>query len=257
MDIARRHHLAALLLTLVVVGCSTTNNPIAPTGTSPNDVHGIVTITDQYRNARADRSGVVVTVAGTSWTRSDTTDALGKWHVYDAPAGVYTITAMRDSCDTAIIRGQSYSGADSLLIPALRLTMPLSLAMITTAQFDVRTEYVNRIVDSMPRTDTMLVIKITATTPCRNGAVWFRWDVFTSTTEDCDAFEISGGDIYTPSSGTLTYERSLTYADLHSHFGASLVGKQLYIHLRCGLPVAKTAANPKGCYPATIHAFTL
>ncbi len=249
--------LAALLLATLITSCSTTSNPTSPTTTSKNDVHGFVEVSDQYRNDMADRSGVVVTITSASWTRSDTTDAVGAWHIYDAPSGVYTVTATRDSCDTAVVRNQSYSGSDSLRIATMRLTMPLSVEMISNAQFDVRTEYVNTTIDSVLRTDTILVISLTADTPCRNGSVWFRWDVYNARTDDCDAFEISGGDIYTPLSGKLSYKRSLTYADLHSHFGPSLVGRKLYIMLRCGLPVAKTTANPKGCYPPAIHEFVL
>jgi len=249
--------LATLLLTLLGAGCTTTSNPTEPPATSKNDVHGQVVILDEYRNVRANRSGAIVTMASATWTRSDTTDALGKWHIYDAPAGVYTISATRDSCDTSAARSMTYTGSDSLAVPALHLTMPLSLNMITSATFDVQTKYTTRTVDSTLRTDTTLVIKFTATTPCRNDTVRFRWDVYGSMTEDCSAYDISGGDMFIPPTGVLRYERFLTYADLHSHFGPVLVGKKLYIQLRCELRVPKTTSNPKGCYPATVYEFSL
>lgn len=80
----------------VLCGCS---EDIAPASTGGSGtLTGRITITDYRGRAKADKSGVLVQVDGTSF--STLTDSNGNWTIYNLPSQTYSLTFSKEGCYT-------------------------------------------------------------------------------------------------------------------------------------------------------------
>jgi hypothetical protein len=113
-----------------LAGCSDSSEDVSTASSQKGPVSGYVGLIDAQGNSIADRSGVTVSVSGTSITA--TTDGTGKWTAPDIPLGIHTITFSKSGFGTKKEFSYAVVGGDTAYMPLEWLGQPPSQQLVIT-----------------------------------------------------------------------------------------------------------------------------
>lgn len=104
--------LSVFCISLVLLGCKGDVGPSGPTGPSgpslTGNISGLVTLTDSNGVQPVNRSGVTVSIEGTSF--SAVTDSTGRWQINSVTTGNYTIDISKNTYGMSKIQNYQFVG---------------------------------------------------------------------------------------------------------------------------------------------------
>jgi len=99
----------AIVSVLCLVGCKDSSSPSGSDGNNTTgDLAGKISMTDYHDDPKADKSGVLVQLDGTSY--SAITDTGGNWIIHNLPSRTYSLTFSKEGCATWRDRSYSFLG---------------------------------------------------------------------------------------------------------------------------------------------------
>jgi hypothetical protein len=235
------------VLALAMASCATPSAPVVPTS-DDNDLHGYVELWDSCGGVDADLAGVIVTATTSSWSGSDTTGVDGTWSIPNAPAGVYTINAIRGSYLAPPITNLQYVGVGKYDVKEVWLAAAVPAQYITSAE--IGTTYWAYEMQTLEngqdvKVDSTYVINVNVVTKCaQHGPLDYR----ITETPDADCFSaVVAGVSNVVNIGTMqSVNLSGVYKKLVKLYGSSLAGKRMYLQIR-NKQVGKRPDGTVGC----------
>ncbi len=96
-------------ISLYIMGCKGDVGPTGPAGPSlTGNISGLVTLIDTNGIQPVNKSGVTITIEGTSYTA--TTDSTGKWQINNVSTGNYTIDISKNTYGMTKIQNYQFVG---------------------------------------------------------------------------------------------------------------------------------------------------
>ncbi len=235
------------VLVLSMVSCATPNAPVVPT-TGDNDLHGYVELWDSCGGVDADLAGVIVTAATSTWSGSDTTGVDGTWSIANAPAGVYTINAIRGAYLAPSITNLQYVGSGRYDVKKIWLAAAIPAGFVISANVvSASWYYETQTLENGAelRFDSAYAITVSVDTKC---AMTGPLDYRITETPDADCFSavVAGVSDVVNNGATQTVNLGGVYKKLVKIYGAGLAGKRMYLQIR-NKQVGKRPDGVVGC----------
>jgi hypothetical protein len=150
----RWYDVAAMLIVIgiLVSGCSKNENPLSVSSSDMSGtLGGWVELADIDGGPVADAGGVSVTVEGTNYSATTTSD--GQWSIGGLPAGTYIVSFSKSGYGTYKSIGHRHvGGGDSYLSPVTLGAVPgMSISNFSVRSLDSVVSYIRR--DTLHQTD--------------------------------------------------------------------------------------------------------
>ncbi|CAN5498890.1 hypothetical protein BH10BAC6_BH10BAC6_02320 [soil metagenome] len=237
----------AALFAMATSSCTTTSSPVVPTSRD-NDLHGYVELWDSCGGQDPDLASVIVTATSSIWSGADTTGTDGTWSIVDAPAGVYTISAVRGNYVAPPIENLQYVGVGKYDVKEVSLAAAVPIDYVSSATIDsVFWGYETETLENgqTVRVDSTYVIKVNVLTKCvRTSPLDYR--ITESPDADCQSFIVAGVSTVEYNGSSQTVNLGGAYKRLVQHYGSGLAGKHLYLQIRYK-QLGKRADGTVGC----------
>lgn len=234
----------AMGLIVLLASCEQTSQVVDPPKTaalSGDRIDGQVQLIDAHGNPVVDRAGVVVTATNTSGTAYvDTTDASGDFHIENAAAGVYSITAVHPEYDPlsgrsmSTLRNVQYVGSGVYQIGKLWLAKDPSLSIVSDLSADLEWTFTRDPHDTNVIRSTHCSVMISMNWQNTDGSVAPEVYISDAPDSDCEnaLFRVRAVSKVSRTGTLTTYSLGRAYDDLKAIYPDDLHERTVYIQVR-------------------------